>query len=194
MESKRNIHYNLVIFHPIVSAVFFYCIWQMAGYRGSYQIATSASTMTGRPRKLCPHFFLVTASALLTPVVISPATARASCGDYVTVVGADGAPMRHTHEAAVRGGGLEQRRASSERPVPCSRCPASPSRPCQGPWCSSTHLPLAPAAPAFQHSVDAWTCWAICFVPEVTVRPLALDTPLAGIDCVDAVFHPPRCL
>jgi hypothetical protein len=139
------------------------------------------------------RFALLAAATWLAHGVLGSVEARASCGDYVTVVGPDGRVL-HGHDVTpTPGGGVSERRQGSS-PLPCSRCSGAPHQlPCHDPWCSGTHVPMTPPVAAVPPGIDL-------FITGPAERPAdspaqrldAVDTRTTRIERADTIFHPPR--
>ena len=131
------------------------------------------------------------ALAFLVGEVIIPATALASCGDYLTVGGkshaadASAAPCHGVHCKQ-----SDNAMNSVEHPKPAS----TPS-PCHGPNCSQApqDSPIQPAPPSTS-SVDERALAIGWFLKELD--PVAETIPeagaLRGLHRATDIFHPPR--
>src|SRR5690242_2901850 len=85
------------------------------------------------------RFLAAALPALLACVLVAPSSARASCGDYVSVNNRSSTAPHGEHAPA------PQPSAKPEHVIPCSQhAPGDPAPPCQGPGCSGNPLP-APA-------------------------------------------------
>jgi hypothetical protein len=134
-----------------------------------------------------------------------PSRAHASCGDYITMARdhdlsvVHGAPQLVYDDNQVvpdalphRLSGLAQHEPA--QPLPCRKCPAAPGQaPCQGPWCSGSHVPM-PAPPTTTASVlDPWTLGGSLEVLEQVPADRSLLAEQRGrVHHVFPVFHPPR--
>jgi hypothetical protein len=142
----------------------------------------------------------VAALVLCAHEALGVATARASCGDYVSVGGSHGQPDMAPHDAPrpsphVDESGLPGSLTHVRPALPCSRCPAAPGKsPCQGPWCSNSPAPLPAPVTAGGAEPDGWACWwqeAGAPAPDM-IRRGPNDSCFIRIHHVDPIFHPPR--
>jgi len=151
------------------------------------------------------HATSAVAAAFLALGLFAP-SARASCGDYVSMA-SHGKPAAHTSSGGQHSSGTqsEQRPAKSEletppapRPTPCQRCPHAPGEPgkapCRGPACSGDPAPLTVPATTVELVRDHWAAWWCAFqLADFSSTPHAFLTEQSGrIHRVSPVFHPPR--
>src|SRR5262245_38619137 len=126
------------------------------------------------------YWLLFTVSAALVVLGDVP-SARASCGDYVTIRG---------EEKAQRERKLDHLRSpfSADHPAPLPRT-------CSGPSCSQKQLPFGPPASApFSLEDDRWSNgWGAETQPAGTLCWLMLTSAaLQPLDRQSPVYHPPR--
>ena len=115
---------------------------------------------------------------VLAGLLLAPAGARASCGDYVIT------RVAHAGQAT-----------APQHGAPMAQLPPVPQKPCHGPHCSQApSAPLAPAPTTPPQTSQEWGC-----APDA-LAPAAID-PTARLDegqgprptrLPSDVFHPPR--
>jgi len=80
-------------------------------------------------------------------------------------------------------------------PAPCRQCPMAPGdTPCQGPWCSGSHLPMPVPPTTIDNVQDHWACWRSTGAHD-NGEHVGLNLPHDQLDRVHHVFpifHPPR--
>jgi hypothetical protein len=160
---------------------------------------------------------LLIRTALLAAVVsigcFAPASAHASCGDYVTIAAHNGAAMDHgtphvatfrtsSHDvtAPSRAQRDEQAAVTAVTPVApaCGHCPHRPQSPgnvpCQGPACSGYPGPLAAPPSTVEDSGKQWGALelptALLEIERIAHR--YLSTPVDCVHHVLSIYHPPR--
>lgn len=123
---------------------------------------------------------------ILAAVLLAPATARASCGDYVRM----GQHPAHATSAAAPFPPRDSANVAvpvvpTQKPVP----------PCSGPSCSR-RTPIAPTAPVPPAPVEGkhWGCVdsADLTAGNRPARFTAAESSARPVHRAESVFHPPR--
>lgn len=138
--------------------------------------------------RVAPRFWVFSALALGLAIqgLFAP-QARASCGDYVTIVRSDGSVSPHDMPQPPG----EQWPSSG----PSSRSLVVPGKqPCQGPWCSGSHRPLTAPASTVEQARDHWACWWSAFLCDISAAlgSTCLVDEAGRVHRVFPFFHPPR--
>jgi hypothetical protein len=155
--------------------------------------------MDGLIQPRATRFLTGSALALAAAVLLAPAEARASCGDYVTVHTPSGP------EAPTQPPGPTMPQAETNAPgepnppaCPCRGQVPTPTRdwpgPCPGPGCSDSPAPPLASGPQTTTPPRDWAC-----APSAPARPEATrPTLLASSPSLPParhgaeVYHPPR--
>jgi hypothetical protein len=138
----------------------------------------------------------------------APSRLLASCGDYVTSGHGRSAPHEMSplpvfdvNTPLLDREGLPQMLNTAfavrnlARPGPCQQCPMAPSdTPCQGPWCSGSHVPMPVLPSTIEHVQDHWACWGSAEAndPGEQVGLHVFQDQQDRIHHVFPIFHPPR--
>src|SRR5689334_19261563 len=151
-----------------------------------------AAPMKRLPVHAWVRFAVITATVLYAHAGLS-GTAAASCGDYISVGGSHTQPSHVMPAAAVTSAPTAP--AWAVPPAACRQCPAPGQRPCRGPWCGKSEVPLAPPlAPVERGSDTTWACgWLTsgAIAPD-SARFRPVDARSTPTHHTDSIFHPPR--
>lgn len=149
------------------------------------------------------YSWVLTAAAAVLALVgqgwLAP-VARASCGDYVTIVRPDGTvvpPM--ANHGPVSTSSTPTTGVSPQTPprLPCGRCPLSDApgrRTCQGPFCSENHTPAPAPSTTVKNVQESWAClWSLLNLADANPARLASSVDAGRrVHHVSSIFHPPR--
>lgn len=132
------------------------------------------------------RLFAMAFVAFIASGLAAPSTAKASCGDYVTVGG-----QQNGH------GTTDMVPPGTSKP--CQQCPQKPSQPgkapCRGPECSGGETPLpVPPSTGLERVPENWAYfWMTLLVPEKGAQFLGFGIEaVAPLQHSLAIFHPPR--
>jgi hypothetical protein len=140
-------------------------------------------------------------AALLAVLWYAPLPAHASCGDYVTVATPHGTkPAVHPSGMPQSGGPSRPPGTRGQQPSlpPCQQCPFRPAAPgnppCQGPWCSGSHLPMAPPTTTVERSSEQCAlCETVTLLSHPEPIPRAFLRDQADrVHHVSPIYRPPR--
>ena len=124
------------------------------------------------------------AFAIAVGVVCSAGRVSAECGDYVHII----APSQPVESKPSRPEQAQPDESAEHK---------TPSKPCNGPGCSSRHpppaTPIAPLTPPTDSKGSACPASGDVSDPATGIRPSFPSTePGVAIHCPNSIFHPPR--
>jgi len=144
-----------------------------------------------------------TVLAVLAWGLFAPASARASCGDYVTMQPRHSSTQQTSpqhrpppHLTPPQGEPDAPPVANVVPPCPCREPAPSDGLPlpCPGPGCSAPTAPDSTTAPAPVQHPDDWAvpAGAVCFAPSTPVDSFADLGRGHPVRQPSAIYHPPR--